>query len=79
MTVTEKVLTIDKEGTKFRVFTFNDSVPGPIIVAHVGDYIELTLTSPKENNFEHNIDFHASTGALGGGGLTHILPGEAVI
>ncbi len=79
MTVTEKVLTIDKEGTKFRVFTFNDSVPGPIIVAHVGDYIELTLTSPKENNFEHNVDFHASTGALGGGGLTHILPGEAVI
>ena len=79
MTVTEKVLTIDKEGTKFRVFAFNDSVPGPIIVAHVGDYIELTLTSPKENNFEHNIDFHASTGALGGGGLTHILPGEAVI
>ncbi len=79
MNVTEKVITIDKEGTKFRVFAFNDSVPGPIIVAHVGDYIELTLTSPKENNFEHNIDFHASTGALGGGGLTHILPGEAVI
>ena len=79
MTVTEKVITIDKEGTKFRVFAFNDSVPGPIIVAHVGDYIELTLVSPKKNNFEHNIDFHASTGALGGGGLTHILPGEAVI
>ena len=79
MNVTEKVITIDKEGTKFRVFTFNDSVPGPIIVAHVGDYIELTLVSPKKNNFQHNIDFHASTGALGGGGLTHILPGEAVI
>jgi nitrite reductase (NO-forming) len=25
---------------------------------------------------EHNIDFHASTGALGGGGLTHVTPGE---
>jgi nitrite reductase (NO-forming) len=24
---------------------------------------------------EHNIDFHASTGALGGGGLTHVTPG----
>ncbi len=79
MTVTEKVLTIDDEGTKFRVFAFNDSIPGPLIVAHVDDYIELTLVSPKKNNFEHNIDFHASTGALGGGGLTHILPGEAVI
>ncbi|SVD30428.1 uncharacterized protein METZ01_LOCUS383282, partial [marine metagenome] len=35
MNVTEKVITIDKEGTKFRVFVFNDSIPGPIIVAHV--------------------------------------------
>jgi len=79
MTIKEKVITIDEEGTKFRVFAFNDSVPGPIIVGHVGDYVELTLTNPKTNNFEHNVDFHAATGALGGGGLTHILPGEAVI
>lgn len=79
MSITEKVITIDKLGTKFRVFAFNDSVPGPLIVAHVGDYIELTLVNPKKNNFEHNLDFHAATGALGGGGLTHILPGEAVI
>lgn len=79
MSVTEKIITIDKQGTKFRVFAFNDSVPGPLIVAHVGDYIELTLVNPKKNNFEHNIDFHAATGALGGGGLTHILPGEAVV
>lgn len=79
MSVTEKIITIDKQGTKFRVFAFNDSIPGPLIVAHVGDYIELTLVNPKENNFEHNIDFHAATGALGGGGLTHILPGEEVV
>ena len=79
MRITEKVMTIDEEGTKFRVFAFNDSVPGPIIIAHVGDYIELTLVNPKKSNFPHNIDFHASTGALGGGALTHILPGEAVI
>ena len=79
MRITEKVMEIDKEGTKFRVFAFNDSVPGPIIVAHVGDYIELTLINSKKSNFPHNIDFHASTGALGGGTLTHVAPGEAVI
>ena len=49
MTVTEKVLTIDEEGTKFRVFAFNDSVPGPLIVAHVGDYIELTLVRDRKS------------------------------
>ena len=79
MVIDEKLITIDNEGTQFRVFAFNDSVPGPIIVVHEGDYIELTLTNPETNNFEHNIDFHASTGALGGGSLTHVLPGEEVI
>ena len=79
MIVEEKIIEIDDEGTQFRVFAFNDSVPGPLIVVHEGDYIELTLINPETNNFEHNIDFHASTGALGGGGLTHVLPGEEVI
>lgn len=41
--------------------------------------IELTLRSPESNQMEHNIDFHASTGALGGGGLTHIYPGEETL
>ncbi len=79
MVVEEKLVTIDDEGTQFRVFSFNGSVPGPIIVVHEGDYIELTLINPETNNFRHNIDFHASTGALGGGDLTHILPGEEVV
>jgi nitrite reductase (NO-forming) len=45
---------------------------------HEGDYIELTLVNPATNMFEHNVDFHASTGALGGGALTHVGPGEQV-
>ena len=79
MIVEEKIIEIDDQGTQFRVFAFNNSVPGPLIVVHEGDYIELTLINPEKNNFEHNIDFHASTGALGGGGLTHVLPGEEVV
>jgi len=27
----------------------------------------------------HNIDFHAFTGALGGGGLTHVAPGQQTV
>jgi len=67
---------IDDEGTQINTFTYNGSIPGPMIVCHEGDYIELTLINPAENLFEHNIDFHAATGALGGGGLTHVQPGE---
>ena len=33
---------------------------------------------PASNTLTHNIDFHASTGALGGGALTIIQPGEEV-
>ena len=28
---------------------------------------------------EHNIDFHAATGALGGGALTKVQPGEQAV
>ena len=60
-------------------FTFNGSVPGPIIVVHEGDYVELTLVNPASNQLPHNIDFHAAVGALGGGGLTLVAPGEEVV
>lgn len=67
---------IDESGTEFWALTFDGSVPGPLIVCHEGDFVELTLINPKESVLEHNIDFHASTGALGGGALTHVLPGQ---
>lgn len=58
--------------------TFNGSVPGPLMVVHEDDYVELTLINPDTNQMQHNIDFHAATGALGGAGLTLINPGEQV-
>jgi nitrite reductase (NO-forming) len=63
-------------------------VPGPLIVVHQDDYVELTLVNPAEwkdengrsgkNIMAHNIDLHAVTGALGGGGLTVVAPGQQV-
>ncbi len=79
MTIHEKLVEIDDEGTKTWVFAYEGTVPGPLIVCHEGDYVELTLKNPATNMLEHNIDFHASTGALGGGALTKILPGEQTI
>jgi len=61
-----------------QAMTFNGSVPGPLIVVHEGDYVELTLINPKTNTLQHNIDFHASTGALGAGDLTIVSPGQEV-
>ncbi|MDH4248035.1 MAG: copper-containing nitrite reductase, partial [Deltaproteobacteria bacterium] len=38
-----------------------------------------TLTNPKTSTLAHNIDLHAVTGALGGGGLTLVNPGESAV
>ncbi len=77
MTIVEKEMEI-APNVFAQAMTFEGSNPGPMIVAHVDDYVELTLKNPKTNTLVHNIDFHSSTGALGGGGLTHVAPGEQV-
>jgi len=77
--IEEKKLVIDKEGTEVWAMTYNGSVPGPMIVVHEGDYVELTLRNLPTNVLEHNIDFHAATGALGGGALTKVSPGEQAV
>ena len=69
LVVHEEKREIDDDGTVLNALSFNGSIPGPLMVCHEGDYIELTLKNPSSNVMEHNIDFHASTGALGGGGL----------
>ncbi len=79
LVVEEKLIEIDPDGTKIWALTFNGSVPGPIIVVHQDDYVELTLVNPATNTLQHNIDLHAATGSLGGAGLTLVDPGEEVV
>ena len=78
MEVEEKEIEV-APGVFMWAFTFNGSVPGPIIVVHEGDYVELTLVNPTTSKLVHNIDFHASIGALGGGGLTLVAPGQQTV
>ena len=80
METTEVLMVVDEDtGAEVWALTYNGSVPGPLIICHEGDMIELTLRNPIDSQMEHNIDFHASTGALGGGGLTHVYPGEETV
>ena len=57
---------VDRDGTTMHAMMFDGSMPGPTMVVHEGDYLELTLVNPASNTMPHNVDFHASTGALGG-------------
>ncbi|QYJ93314.1 MULTISPECIES: copper-containing nitrite reductase [Shewanella] len=77
LVVEEKQVELEN-GTKAWVCAFNGSVPGPLIVCHQHDFVELTLVNPATNALAHNIDLHAATGALGGGELTLVSPGQEV-
>lgn len=79
LTIEEKKIVLDKDGTEINAMTFNGSVPGPMMVVHQDDYVELTLVNPETNTMQHNIDFHAATGGLGGGALTVVNPGESTV
>ncbi len=69
MRVVEKPIVIDEAGTTIPAATFNGSIPGPMMVVHESDYVELTLINPPTNTMAHAIDFYAATGALGGASL----------
>jgi nitrite reductase (NO-forming) len=62
-TVTVNLVLLDRvvdiaPGMKYRAWTFNGTVPGPVIHAQVGDTIDVTLTNKAMMG--HSIDFHAA-------------------
>jgi len=73
LTVEEKVMTVAK-GFSQAVWTFNGSVPGPVIRVKVGDTIRIHLKNPATNKLSHSVDFHASQVAWNDE-MTSIKPG----
>lgn len=45
-------------GVAYHAWTFNDSVPGPILRVRQGQTVHFTLTN--DSNMPHSIDFHAA-------------------
>ena len=78
LTIEEKKIKV-ADGATINALTFNGSVPGPMIVVHQNDYVELTLSNPKNSTLMHNIDLHAVTGSLGGAGMTQVQPGQTAV
>lgn len=65
------------DGTAYAFWTFDGTVPGPMIRVMEGDTVELTLTNPATNSTPHNIDLHAVNGPGGGAAVTNVAPGES--
>jgi nitrite reductase (NO-forming) len=61
--VTVDLVLLDKTieiapGIEYRTWTFNGTVPGPVVHARVGQTIDVTLTN--KSSMAHSIDFHSA-------------------
>ena len=65
------------DGTTYDFWTFDGTVPGPMLRVMEGDTVELTLVNPATSKSGHDIDLHAVNGPGGGAAVTHVLPGES--
>jgi nitrite reductase (NO-forming) len=70
----EKDMTV-APGFVQHVWTFNGSVPGPVIRVHIGDTVRIHLKNPAGSQMSHSVDFHASQVAWNDE-MTSIKPGE---
>jgi nitrite reductase (NO-forming) len=77
LTIEEREMTV-AEGFVQRVWTFNGSVPGPVVRVHQGDTIRVHLVNPAASQVDHSIDFHASQVAWNDE-MRSIKPGDELI
>jgi nitrite reductase (NO-forming) len=64
------------DGVRYKFWSFNGTVPGPMFRVRVGDTVELHLKNHETSLFPHNIDLHAVNGPGGGGEATLVAPGS---
>ncbi len=65
------------DGVEYDFWSFNGTVPGPMIRVRVGDEVLLRLRNAGSSKQIHSIDLHAVNGPGGGAGLTQVAPGKA--
>jgi nitrite reductase (NO-forming) len=77
LVVEEKLATV-AEGFVQQIWTFNGTMPGPVIRTQVGDTVRVRLINPEEATVSHSVDFHASQVAWNDE-MRSIAPGEELI
>ncbi|MBH0178806.1 MAG: multicopper oxidase domain-containing protein, partial [Nitrospira sp.] len=59
-TAMETEIVVEGTGEKYKAWTFNGQMPGPVVRVTEGDTVNFTLDNPKTNFFGHSMDFHAA-------------------
>lgn len=75
MVAKEVDLVIDNAGNKQPMWTYNGTIPGPLVRVKQGDVVDFTLLNDKENKQSHSMDFHAARADVLGEFAT-INPGD---
>jgi len=60
MTVKEVNLAIDNAGTTQKMWTYDGTIPGPVVRVKQGDLVNFTLHNDEKNKQSHSMDFHAA-------------------
>ncbi|MBX6341398.1 MAG: nitrite reductase, copper-containing [Thermomicrobiaceae bacterium] len=74
----EVVGQLDK-GVGFKYWTFNGTVPGPMLRVREGNTVQITLKNAPGTLTAHSIDLHAVSGPGGGGGVSQVNPGHTAV
>ncbi|MDP2838404.1 MAG: copper-containing nitrite reductase [Candidatus Moranbacteria bacterium] len=74
---TKEVLAEIAPGVVVNYWTFDGTVPGPMLRVREGDMVHVTLSNDSNSLHHHSVDFHAVTGPGGGGVATYVAPGES--
>jgi nitrite reductase (NO-forming) len=74
---TREVTALLAEGVAYRFWTFNGTVPGPMVRVRQGDTVELSLHNAEGTSLTHSINLHAVNGPGGGSVDTQVAPGDA--
>jgi nitrite reductase (NO-forming) len=73
---TKEIVGTLADGVQYTYWTFNGTVPGPMIRIRVGDELELHIKNNARSTQIHSIDLHAVNGPGGGATLTQTAPGK---
>ncbi|MEK7155245.1 MAG: copper-containing nitrite reductase [Patescibacteria group bacterium] len=73
----QEVLAEMAPGVVLNYWTFDGTVPGPMLRVREGDTVHLTLKNDESSLHMHSIDLHAVTGPGGGATVTDVMPGES--
>ncbi len=72
---TKEVVAEVAKGQTYSYWTFNGTVPGPMLRVRVGDTVQIHVANAAGSAWPHSIDMHAVNGPGGGATASQTAPG----